>query len=281
MTRLTPIGISGRAYPALGPRPAPPAPLAARYPYVDTTREARIVQDVADLLHETPLSDETTRKIKRWIELVLLDAEERRRWWFLEAVAARWLHGGDDAIDVVGHVEMVVGVWAPGKLKLVPLPTLIGQRQARLAEGGPNVGTPSHYALEAGRRIHLWPAPSQRLPFAVLYARPMHVSLLPKNWDGIVLDGILGKFGRHFDRDALTQDPSAFEERYERRLQRASVATGHWDLEVLERWLVDYASQTGPSLAAAGGSTELRVPASLYGIGYQPLADGHYPLEVA
>lgn len=281
MTRLTHIGIGGRGYGAIAAKKPPTQSLTARFPFINSDREARIVQDVADLLHEPSPSAETTRKVKRWIQLVLWDAAERRRWWFLEAVAARYLNVGDDAIDVVGHIDAVSAVWAPLRLARTPLAQILEWRQDAAANGRPNAGEPARYALEGGRRIHLWPAPAKRTAFCVYYTRPMHVSLVPDNWEGILLDGILGKYGRHFDRDALTQDPADFEKRYERRLNRSAVASGHFDLERIELWMAEHATQTGTSLAAEGGSTELLVPASVLGIGYQDIADGYYPLEVA
>lgn len=281
MTRLTQIGIGGRAYSGFTPKTLPRPSLLSRYPWIDSGREARIVQDVADLLHETPPSPKTERKIKRWIQQVLWDAQERRRWWFLDAVASRWLNVADDVIDLLGHVEQVAAVWAPRRLVQMALPELLELRQRATACGRVNAGQPHRYALEAGRRVHLWPAPAARYAFAVLYTRPMHVSLVPSHWEGIILDGILGKYGRHFDRDALTQDPAAFEQRYERRLNRSSVTTGHLDLERVERWMDELATQIGQSLAASGGSTELLVPASVGGIGYQSIDDGYYPLQVA
>lgn len=240
-----------------------------------------MVDDIASLLHENPPSSETERKIKRWIQQVLLDAEERGRWWFLEAVASRWLNVGDDVIDIKGHARYLSGVWAPNRLKWMPLASLLELRQNRLASGRPNTGVPQRYALEAGRRVHLWPAPASRTPFCVLYTRPMHLTLVPPNWEGIVLDGVLGKYGRHFDRAALTQDPADFETRYERRLSRSVVTTGHFDLEVIERYMAECATATGQSLAAEGGATALLVPASVQGIEYDAVEDAEYPFEVS
>lgn len=281
MTRLTLLGIGGSGASAFAAQSPAAAPLAARYPWVDGERETRVVQDIVDLLHESSPSAETLRKAKRWIQQVLWDAEERRRWWFLEATAARWLNVGDDVVDVQGHINLVAAVWAPKRLKHMPISTLLELRQNRLANGGLNSGEPQHYALEAGRRIHLWPAPAKRYPFCVLYTRPMHIALVPNNWEGIILDGVLGKYGRHFDRDALTQDPADFEARYERRLQRASVATGHHDVEIIARWMAELATQAGTSIAAAGGSTTLLVPQSVRGVDYDTVEDAFYPLEVA
>lgn len=281
MTRLLQIGVGGRAYGGFAARaPRPPA-LVARFPRMDLERESRVVSDVADLLHEVPPSLETERKIKRWIQLVLMDVAERRRWWFLEAVTARVLNVADDVVDLLGHIEAIAAVWAPVRLSPMPLGELLDLRQRAVAEGRPNAGVPVNYALEAGRRVHLWPAPAARTAFVVYYTRPIHVSLLPVNWDGILLDGILGKFGRHFDRDALTQAPEEFEMRYERRLMRSAVATGHFDLERISRWVEEQATQHLAAQSAQDGSTELLVPASLLGIGYQSLDDGYYPLEVA
>jgi hypothetical protein len=281
MTRLTQIGIGGSSYGAFTAKASPPPKLGARYPRQDPQREARIVQDVADLLHESPPSPETERKIKRWIQLVLSDAAERRRWWFLGAVAARVLNGGDDVIDLLGHIDTVSAVWAPTRLALMPLEQLLDLRQDAAARGANNAGEPRRYAVEAGRRIHLWPTPAARIAFAVHYTRPMHPAILPSNWEGIVLDGVLGKYGQHFDRDALTQSPEYFEQRYEARLKRSVVATGHFDLERVDRWMTELATAPGVSIAQLGEATELLVPASVLGIGYQSIDDGYYPLEVA
>lgn len=281
MTQLSTLGLGSASSSAFTPQAAVAAPLSGRYPGVDGDREARVIQDIADLLHESAPSSETIRKAKRWIQQVLWDAEERRRWWFLDAVASRWLNVGDDAVDIKGHINQVVAVWAPKRLQQMSLSELLQLRQDRLANGGLNAGEPQRYALEAGRRIHLWPAPAKRYPFCVYYARPMHIALVPNNWEGIILDGVLGKYGRHFDRDALTQDPAEFEARYERRLTRSSVATGQFDIEVIERWMGELASQTGTSIAAEGGSTALLVPFSVRGVDYDVIDDGDYPLEVA
>lgn len=279
MSGLKVIGIGGGALPVVDPKQPLAASIMARYPFVDPDRESRIVQDVADMLHESLPASETERKVKRWIQLVLWDAERRRAWWFLDAVASRWLNVGDDVVDLRGHVKSVASVWAPEKISHMPLGQLLEKRAEQSARNAPNGGDVARYSLEAARRLHLWPAPAQRVPLIVLYRRPIHVAIVPDDWEEIILNGIIGRFGRHFDRDALTQDPQEFERRYESALR--AEGNGHGGLERLESWIAVQATQAIASLANAGGSTELLVPMSVGGVGYQSLADGDYPLEVS
>jgi hypothetical protein len=127
-------------------------------------------------------------------------------------------------------------------------------------------------------------------PFACLYTRPMDLAIVPDFWETVVLDGVLGTYGRHFDRDALGSSPEEFERRYESKLQRAN--TDSWDLERaplyedsqdvqdLFRETRDAASfQTAQS--ESGLATSYTVPASLTGIGYVTIETGDYPLVVS
>lgn len=262
------------------------------FPPPDHKRLARIVKDVADLLHEPcELSDEgalsviassAQAKIERWIGHVLEDAASRRKWWFLENVATTTLAAGQDVIDLTGHVDKVSRAYAPRRLWPMSLAELTDVRMGAAAVSAPNAArTLTHYALEAGRRVHVWPAPSATVTFAVLYTRPMHVALLPSAfWEAIVLDGVLGQYGRHFDRDALTQDPEFFELRYEKRLSRAT--TQAWDIERALRWDAELeALTTVTASSATDAATAKLVPASLSGVGHVTIQTGDYPLTVA
>lgn len=251
------------------------------FPKADHQREARIVQDIADLLHEPQPSESTVRKVKRWLAFVLADAASRRKWWFLENAATKTLELGQDIIDLVGHIDKAIAVYAPARLTKIPLQQMVELRMRAQMSNRPNAGPPTHYALEAGRRLHLWPAPLDDTAFALVYSRPMHPAIVPNAaWESLLVNGILGRYGQHFDRDALSQNPEAFERRYEEDLRRQGVDS--WDIERIPRWddIVD-----GQTTAAANSSTDTAVesivPASLTGIGFVTIETGPYPLEVA
>jgi hypothetical protein len=126
-------------------------------------------------------------------------------------------------------------------------------------------------------------------PFAILYTRPMDLAIVPDYWETVVLDGVLGTYGRHFDRDALGDSPEEFERRYESKLQRAN--NDSWDLERaplyedsqdvqdLQREAQD-AADFGTAQSESGLATSHTVPASLTGIGSVTIETGDYPLVV-
>lgn len=116
-------------------------------------------------------------------------------------------------------------------------------------------------------------------PFAVLYTRPMDLAIVPDFWETVVLNGVLGTFGRHFDRDQLGSEPEVFEQRYERQLQR--MATPTWDLERVRRFEEQFATEYGNAGSEAGTAVTYTMPASLTGIGYVTIETGDYPLVVS
>lgn len=116
-------------------------------------------------------------------------------------------------------------------------------------------------------------------PFAVLYTRPMDLAIVPEFWETMVVNGVLGTYGRHFDRDALGADPEDFERRYEAQLKRAH--TESWDIERSRRFEEDLTSETQTPLSDSGAATGYTVPASLTGIGYVTIETGDYPLVVS
>lgn len=241
----------------------------------DTAREARLVSDVADLLHEVPPSAETERKIKRWLELVAQDAAQGRRWWFLDHLSQGAVTAGADVIDLMGDLDRIIAVYCPLRLDHVPLGVIAQQRAQAAKDSRRNAGWPTHYALEGGKRLHLWPAPHQGMPFAVHYSRPVDVQLFPPGWDAILLNGVLGLYGQHFDRDALSQNPEYFEGRYREQLKRARLE--HHDLVRLPGWLRDTATATLATSSASAAAVQRVMPASLTGIGSVFV----YPLVVA
>jgi len=262
------------------------------YPTPDHRREDRLVKDIADLLHEpcelddngvlSGLNPKMDQRIRRWIRLTLEDIAGRRRWWFLDNVAGTiTLTAGQDVVDVTGHIDKIIRVYAPRRLEKTALPGMVDWRMDAIANQRPNAGQIKKYAIEGGRRIHLQPAPAQDTLFALLYSRPIHPAILPHHWDTIILDGVLGKYGRHFDRDALTQDPKDFETRFERKLKQAGGDS--WDIERHSTWDDNPPgeSTTTPLTSDTDGATEFLMPASITGIGFVTIETGDYPLEVA
>jgi hypothetical protein len=191
------------------------------HPPADATREARVVSDICTLLHDPGTVAQA--RAARWITHVLNKANQGRAWWFLRGQFSTTLDAGDDVVDLSGQIDRLAGAWCPKRLTQVPLAQIIEARMDAEANGTSNAGTVAWYALEAGRRVHLWPALAESTAFAVMYYRPMLIASVPDEWETIILDGVLGMFGRHFDRDALTQDPAEFERRFWSAIRSAAV----------------------------------------------------------
>lgn len=248
------------------------------YPQQDNKRPARVVSDICDLLHDDTAA--TQVRALRWITHVLNDASLYRRWWFLENVSTTTLHANQDVIDLKGQVGAVAGLFIGKRLWVLPLEAVVQLRQDAQIFNRPNGGTPTHYALEAGFRVHLWPCPEKDYPFALLYSRPMSLEIVPDVWETIVLNGVLGLFGRHFDRDALTQDPVEFERRYRAALRQA--AREHDDVLVFERFHRERRAATGTTpISSTDSAISFVQPASMTGIGHVTIEIGNYPLVVA
>jgi hypothetical protein len=207
------------------------------WPAADSTREDRLVQDIADLLQEPTPSAETQRKVKRWIALVLQHMASMRRWKFLENLVATTMGPGVESIDLTGDLAAVIGLYGPnGRIVPVTLNDLAVLRAT--ATPGFARGEVSFYAIEAGRRLHFWPAPDKDTVMALHYQRPMVLTLVPSDLEQIIVHGVLGRYGQHWDRDALTQNPAEFEARYMRDLVNAG--RDSWDSTLVsmpeDRW---------------------------------------------
>ena len=250
----------------------------------DTTlsrRIDRVVSDVLALLHDD--GEGARERAMRWVAHVLNDASLRQAgpWWFLKKRATATLGIGADVIDLRGDIEDIVAVYAPGRLQRATIEDITNKRATAAAEGAPNAGTPSAYAIEAGNvvRLHLWPSPAAAVALQVLYTRPLDLAIVPAYWETLILNGVIGQFGRHFDRDQLTADPAEFEKRYERQL-RAAAKGGSRDIELARAWDALSADSTVAAASTAGTTTSVVVPASQTGIGYVTIETGDYPLTV-
>jgi len=255
------------------------------FPWQDSKREGRVIQDVLDILRDNTIYEDLsadttlTRRIKRWIIHVLNDAN-RRKLWFLENVATAALATNQDIIDLRGHVDKITAVYCPQKLHKITLAQMTELRQAAATNNSSNAATKAtHYALEAGHRIHLWPCPSAAVSFATLYTRKIHVAIVPDAWEVIILNGIIGMFGQHFDRDALVDNPELFELRYNGQLNRAHKE--HNDVEIIQRFKNELPALSNVvANSSTDTGTDVIMPASLTGIGYETIETGDYPLTV-
>lgn len=255
--------------------------LPLRFPYPVYTREDDLIERVADTMHlNTPLPAAQEARIRRWINYTLHDINHRRAWWWLQANAATQIQAGQDVIDLTGHIDRVRGIWAPGRLRQVSLSKILEVRHRAQSDGAPNAGTPAVYALEAGRRVHLWPAPDAAIIFSALYQRPMNAALLPEEWLGIVHDGVIGRHARHWDRDAIVDDPLHFETRYERGLKAA--ASESWDVAHSETCVPssDDAQITLTPDSLFSFARGFTMPVSTEGVGSAHIECGCYPLIV-
>lgn len=244
------------------------------YPPQDNSRESRIVNDVCVLLHDD--NPATQDKVKRWIQHVLYKAREVKRFWFLENLAVKTLNAGQDVVDLVGHLDTVHAVYGPTRLENIPLSEVAELRADALVNSKPNAGKCLKYAAEAGRRIHLWPVPSATFTLSVLYSRPIHVETVPFHWESIILDGVLGFYGKHFDRDALMQDPTDFIAQFYNAVRRES--DGTQDVVVHKRYRPRREATTKITANSASDTAiEFVQPASLTGDGYVSIELGYYP----
>jgi hypothetical protein len=155
-------------------------------------------------------------------------------------------------------VAALVGLYSDRRpLRYVALGMLQEWRAVAAMMGTLNAGYPEYYAVEAGRRVHLFPAPSEDMPLALLYQRPLTISTLPPGMDRVVLHGVLGRYGRHFDRDALSQDPAAFEQRYEADLRTAGRTS--WDVRAWSPNMLLFEPLRGTVTRALGGEFSVAV----------------------
>ncbi len=329
-----------------------------------TDRLDRVINDANSLLHAGESADAKARAA-RWAALTLADINQAKHWRFLDRVFAVDLPPGADVIELFGDFDKMVQVWAGTRLRLTSLARIMGARLSAHASGTPNGGTPTDYAIESNRRLHLWPAPvgdavsftvdaatdtltiasgaiakgkpvrvsstttlpapldasktyyalpqsGSQLKLAIgpdevltgtaidittagsgaltltplirltlLYTVPMDMSLVPDHFEPMVLHGMVGMYGRHYDRDVLTASAPDFEARYRRNMVRAGVldhdferAYPHEDLAATDT----YGRAPNSDLGTASSYT---LPASISGIGYVTIEIGDNPLVVS
>jgi hypothetical protein len=269
----------------------------------------RVINDVNDLMHAGD-SPEAKARAQRWLALTLAHVAQQRHWRFLDRSFVLDLPPGADVLNVQGDFDKFVGLWCLKRLRRRTLPEIVEARVRAEAQGRPNGGVPTDYAVEANRRLHLWPAPvgssatvsvdigtdtftgatfalgtpvrvssSGALPaplsattsyyalpvtggiklaatpddvltgsaidltaagsgtltltpltrLSLVYTVPLDAALVPDHFEPMLVNGILGRYGRHFDRDTLTEAAGDFETRYLQDLRRNAVL--HHDFE--------------------------------------------------
>lgn len=255
------------------------------YPAKDPEREDRIVARVLDRLHIDAPQDADEARVKTWLKDTLAHAARNRRLWFLVRQAATVLPQGADVVDFTGQVHKVAAVFAPCRLTLLPLEEIVALRTQAQFSGKPNAGTPGFYAIEAGLRLHLWPAPaavSPETPFALTFTASPSVDIVPDHWEGLLADGMIGMYGRHWDKAQLVDDADQIEARYLKGLR--DEASPGLDVAVIDprRPARRRAGATVASpQSAVSAATTVVAPASVTGIGFVTIQTGPYPLEVA
>lgn len=324
----------------------------------------RVIGDINGLLHAGSSPDAKARA-QRWCALTLAKVAHGRHWRFLDRLVHLDLPPGADVVELVGDFDKVVRVYAPKRLFSTSLARITDARLNAQADGTPNGGLPTDYAIEANRKLHLWPAPvgaavtatadaaadtltlsgaalaagkpvrlssSAQLPtplvsgttyyalpvsagvirlasnldgvltgtaidltsagsgtltltpltrLSLLYTVPMDMALVPDHFEPMVLDGALGMYGRHFDRDTLTEDAPDFEVRYVRQLARAGVLDHDFERAYPHEQLTAAETYGRAPDSALGNAQSYVLPASISGIGYVTIEVGDNPLVVS
>ena len=185
------------------------------YPKPDPDRPKRIVTDVINLLK---LNDNERNRAMAaaWLKHVLVKARQTSKlpWWFQRRLFCCLAYPGQDVFDLQGDkLEAILSVYCPMKLEQKPAGYIIEHRAASAMDNLANCGEPACYAQHGGR-LHLWPAPEQPYPLQITYTAPITPECIPSSWETIVIDGIIGLYGRHFDSSGLLEDAAAFVERF-------------------------------------------------------------------
>ncbi len=191
------------------------------FPTQNDDRAKQITTDVIELMQMGSSSASKNRtRVNRWFKLLLshLNSYPKKPWWFTITRASCELLSGVDVIDIDGDFYKPIALMAPGRLTQKSL-QFIEEQRALATDGNFNGGDVVHYAFE-GHRIHLWPAPKKTVRFTLVYATPLNAAKLPEEWEPMLIDGIIGRYGRHFDKDAMMDDMSDFERRFMHMLKR-------------------------------------------------------------
>lgn len=246
-------------------------------------QSAKNKESILDLLCEITHQDESFKeRFSKWVDLICHDIDHRLKGaWWLKHLHYFSLDVGQDVIDITGEFARLLFIVHKSKLREVPLGELASLRADAVNENLNNAGEPVLYAVEAGRRIHFFPAPDKKVTLGMVYFRPPSVEILPDEfWHLVVVDGVLSRFYLHFDKDGLVGNPVHIHNRYKKAISDSkSNSAGAVSLmaENVARSLLRSKVVTN---STTGDSSSKQTPASLSGIGHLTIEVGQYILEV-
>ena len=196
--------------------------------------------------------------IGRWLELTLAKAQRfnRRPWWFAQRLYGCRIFAGQDMFDLTGDMDRIIAAYCLEKLKHIALGEIIERRHTANYHHRVCLGEPRYYCFDGGR-LHLWPAPDTDMLLAIRYSCPLEAEIVPEEWETILLDGIIGFYGRFFDSTGLINKETGAEflPRFWEGLK--ATRTQHFDTEIFERTLDAHPKQQGETLYALWAETAM------------------------
>lgn len=233
------------------------------FPPTDAKRGARICQDVMELM-KIRQDEQNVHLVGRWLELTLAKAKQFNRlpWWFARRFYACRIFAGQDLFDLSGDMDRVIAVYCLKKLSHIALSEIIERRHTANCYHRVNRGEPAYYCFDGGR-LHLWPAPEKDMLLAISYSCPLKAEIVPAEWETILVDGIIGFYGRFFDSTGLINKETGAE--FLPRFWEGLKATrsSHFDTEVYERFLKELPKQQGDTIYSLWAESALGSVGSL------------------
>ena len=221
------------------------------FPPNDPDRGERICRDVIDLM-KMRKDQESGNRVARWLQMTLAKAQRFSRlpWWFARRLFGCRIFAGQDLFDLTGDMDRVIAVYCLKKLDHIPLGEIIKRRNRADCYLRVNQGEPGYYCFDSGR-LHLWPAPNKDMLLIIQYTRPLTAAMVPPEWETVLLDGIIGFYGRFFDATGMI-DKESGQEFLPRFWEGLKATRGeHFDTVVHDRAISAWIKQQGDTLYTA------------------------------
>ncbi len=226
------------------------------FPPPDPERGGRICQDVIDLMKIRD-NEQNQHLVGRWLELTLAKAQRFNRlpWWFARRLFGCRIFAGQDMFDLTGDMDRIIAVYCLIKLRHISLGEIVERRNRAYYHSRVNQGEPRYYCFD-GARLHLWPAPDKGMLLIIQYACPLEASIIPAEWETVLIDGMIGFYGRFFDSSGLINQESAqdFLPRFWEGIK--ATRSEHFDSTPFERNLDDRPRQQGDTLSTCWAECE-------------------------